>query len=262
MWISCVFCAVFGYVFNVVLAYVVTDIDSVFSSPLGQPLGAILQMTLGDGGFTKFLWLCTVISNFGVVFVMNTSGTRIYFAYARDGALPFSSWLSRVNRVTKTPVNATIALCTIFCLIGLISLGSSVALHAFFSGASMVGATSYMMPILMRLVDPHIRHDLRTNPLNLLLFRCLYEDNPDYVPGPFSLGKWSRPVRTVAVIWTCKSCAALSPSVTNCELPYSIHGPTLRVSRESTTHRKDFQLESGFFRRAFLSCFAMVFFQG
>ncbi|KAF2110456.1 amino acid permease [Lophiotrema nucula] len=181
MWISCVSTAILGYVFNVVLAYASTDIDAIFESPLGQPLGAILQLSMGNGGFTKLLWICTVLSNFGVVFVNNTAGTRIYFAYARDGALPFSKWLSHVNTVTKTPINATIALSLVFALIGLISLGSSAALQAFFSGSSLAGATAYLMPVLMR---------------------CVYENNPTYVPGPFTLGKWSKPVRMVAVVWT------------------------------------------------------------
>jgi amino acid transporter len=203
MWISCVSVAVLGYVFNVVLAYVATDLDAIFGSPLGQPLGAILQLAMGNGGFTKFLWLCTVLSNFGVVFVMNTSGTRIYFAYARDGALPGSRWLSKVNKTTRTPINATIALSTIFALVGLLSLGSTTALQAFFSGSSLAGALSYLMPPLMRYVSPRLniwRRKLTadTEPTN----RCIYEDNPDYHPGPFSLGKWSRPVRLVACTWT------------------------------------------------------------
>jgi hypothetical protein len=116
--------------------------------------------------------------------VINTSGVRVYYAYARDGALPFSNWLSTVNGVTRTPIHATIAFSVLCALVGLISLGSSTALHAFFSGASLAGATSYLMPVLMR---------------------CIYEDNPDYIPGPFTLGKWSRPIRWVAVAWTRNS---------------------------------------------------------
>lgn len=153
MWISCVSVAVLGYVFNVSLAYATPDIDAVFDSPLGQPLGAILHLTLGGGAFTKVLWLFTVLSNFGVVFVNNTAGTRVYFAYARDGALPFSRWLSHVNTVTKTPINASIALSLVFASVGLISLGSPSALQAFFSGSSLAGSTAYLMPVLMRFVD-------------------------------------------------------------------------------------------------------------
>ncbi|KAK6071995.1 choline transport protein [Seiridium cupressi] len=181
MWVSCLTVAVLGYIFNVILAFAATDIDAIFESPLGQPLGAILVLAMGNGSLTKLLWICTVLSNFGVVFVCNAAATRIYFAYARDGALPFAKWLSHVNRTTRTPVNATIALSTVFALIGLISLGSTTALQAFFSGSSISGAIAYLMPVLMR---------------------CINENNPDYKPGPFNLGKWSRPVRLVACIWT------------------------------------------------------------
>jgi amino acid transporter len=34
------------------------------------------------------------------------AGSRLAFSYARDGALPGSSWISRVNARFKTPVNA------------------------------------------------------------------------------------------------------------------------------------------------------------
>ncbi|KAK5121336.1 hypothetical protein LTR85_005502 [Meristemomyces frigidus] len=181
MWISCLSVAITGYAFNAVIAYSATDIDAIFASSLGQPLGAILVLTMGNGPFTKLLWLCTVISNFGVVFVMNTSGTRILYAYARDGALPFHKFLSHVNAVTKTPMNATLTLSTFFALIGLIMLGSQSALQTYFSGSSVAGAVAYLMPVLMR---------------------CIYEDNPDYIPGPWTLGKWSTPIRWIAVAWT------------------------------------------------------------
>jgi amino acid transporter len=134
----------------VVLAYAATNIDSIFESPPGQPLGAILVLTMGNGAFAKFLWICTVLSNFGVVFVNNAAGTRIYFAYARDGALPFGKWLSHVNRTTKTPINATVTISVDFALVGLISLGSISVLQTFFSGSSVAGAIAYLMPVLMR----------------------------------------------------------------------------------------------------------------
>lgn len=185
MWISTVSMSIIGWVFNIILAYCTTSIDMVMASRLGQPLGAIMVLTMGNGALTKTLWLLTIISNFGVLFVVTTASSRVYFAYARDGALPFSTWLAHVNSRTQTPVNATAAVCSLTALLGLISLGSTTALNAFFSGSSISGAVAYMMPLLMR---------------------CLYEDNPNYKPGPFTLGKWSRPVRWVAVLWICEYC--------------------------------------------------------
>ena len=121
-------------------------------SYLGQPLGALLVSSMGNTNFARFLWFCTVVSNFGVIFVMTTSGSRIYFAYARDGALPFHKWMSHVNTVTKTPVNATITICTCIALIGLLYFASETALNALFAGSSLAGSIAYVMPILMRYV--------------------------------------------------------------------------------------------------------------
>jgi hypothetical protein len=115
--------AIFGFLLNIVFAYCAYDIDAIMTSTLGQPLGALFLSALGNGALAKFLWLCTVLSNFGVLFVMSVSSSRVYFAYARDGAMPFSKWLSHVNHITKTPVNATVAFCVSISLLGLISVG-------------------------------------------------------------------------------------------------------------------------------------------
>jgi amino acid transporter len=120
------------------------------TSTLGQPLGALFLSALGNGALAKFLWLCTVLSNFGVLFVMTVSSSRVYFAYARDGAMPFSKWLSHVNHITKTPVNATLAFCVRISLLGLISVGSMTALNGLFSGSALAGSVAYLIPVLMR----------------------------------------------------------------------------------------------------------------
>jgi len=150
MYMSTISLSILGYIFNIVLAYCAYDIDSIMSSPLGQPLGALLISALSNGALAKTLWFLTLLSNFGCIFVMTTSGSRIYFAYARDGALPFPTWMSHVNSVTKTPINATVTLCTAIALLGLIGLGSSTALNGLFAGSSLSGAVAYLMPVLMR----------------------------------------------------------------------------------------------------------------
>jgi hypothetical protein len=34
-----------------------------------------------------------------------------------------------------------------------------------------------------------------------VLGRCVFENNPDYAPGPYNLGRWSRSIRWAAVLW-------------------------------------------------------------
>ncbi|KAF1993571.1 hypothetical protein P154DRAFT_540300 [Amniculicola lignicola CBS 123094] len=42
---------------TVVLAYAAKHIDAIFASPLSQPVDTILQIAIGNGGFTKVLWI-------------------------------------------------------------------------------------------------------------------------------------------------------------------------------------------------------------
>ena len=88
---------------------------------------------------------------------------------ARDGALPFSGWLYRMNGYTKTPVNTVW-----FCAAGSISLGSLVfagsqAINAVFS-ISITGLyLAYSIPIAAR---------------------WIWRKDNGWTPGAFSLGAW------------------------------------------------------------------------
>ena len=88
---------------------------------------------------------------------------------ARDGALPFSGWLYRMNRFTKTPVNTVW-----FCAFGSISLGALVfagtqAINAVFSISITALYVAYSIPISAR---------------------WIWRKHNGWAPGPFSLGAW------------------------------------------------------------------------
>jgi amino acid transporter len=56
------------------------------------------------------------------------AGSRLAFSYARDGALPGSGWISRVNARFKTPVNALLmgaVISLLFCLLVYVNPGSN-----------------------------------------------------------------------------------------------------------------------------------------
>ena len=108
------------------------------------------------------------------------TASRIFFAYSRDKALPFSAWLSKVDKRTHTPNNASFAVFVMSAAFGAISVASDTAFGAFFSGSTLAGQIAYILPVLGR---------------------CLYEDNPSYTPGPYNLGRWSRTIRWLAVAW-------------------------------------------------------------
>ncbi len=59
-------------------------------------------------GLQDFLLLLIIFAFFSCGTSVQGAGSRLAFSYARDGALPGSSWLARVNPRFKTPTNALI----------------------------------------------------------------------------------------------------------------------------------------------------------
>ncbi|KAG1844504.1 amino acid/polyamine transporter I [Suillus subalutaceus] len=153
---------VLGWGINVSLAFCMgTDLESVLNSPVGQPMAQILYTSLGQRGALA-LW-CLIIST-------------LQFAFARDGALPFSRYLYRINGYTKTPVN-TVWFDTVFVLVvGLLAFVSTEAINAVFTIGLTASYVSYITPITTRFAFKN-----------------------DFKPGPFHLGKLSFPVAAIAV---------------------------------------------------------------
>ncbi|KAJ3549968.1 hypothetical protein NM688_g5123 [Phlebia brevispora] len=168
-----------GFVYLIALALCSTDIDALMADPLGQPIGTLTANVLGLKPGIGLLAI-SFVSQFGCGVAFFVAASRIFFAYSRDKALPFSDWLSVVDKRTHTPNNASLVVFVSSAAFGAISVGSDTAFEAFFSGSTLAGQISYILPVLGR---------------------CIYEDNPDYIPGPYNLGRLSKPIRWLAVMW-------------------------------------------------------------
>lgn len=167
---------VLGWGINVSLAFCMgTDLESVLSSPIGQPMAQILYTSLGRRGALA-LW-CLIISTLYIVASNSLLvGSRQTFAFARDGALPFSRYLYRINGYTKTPVN-TVWFDAVFVLvIGLLAFVSTAAINAVFTIGLTASYVSFITPITTRFAFKN-----------------------DFKPGTFHLGKLSLPVAAIAV---------------------------------------------------------------
>ncbi|KAH8101637.1 amino acid transporter [Cristinia sonorae] len=168
-----------GFFYLISLALCAVDIEELMDNPLGQPIGTLFGNVLGVKAGVALLainFVCQLAC--GIAFFVAAS--RIFFAYARDKALPGHAWLSKVSPTTHTPNNASLAVFVISSAFGAISIGSETAFEAFFSGSTLAGQISYILPVLGRV---------------------LYEDNPDYRNGPYHLGRWSKTIRRIAVAW-------------------------------------------------------------
>ena len=94
-----------------------------------------------------------------------TVSSRQNFAFARDGALPFSRSLYRINPRTRTPVNCVWAAAFVAALLGLLAFAGAAAIGAVFTLGVVAQYVSDSIPIAAR----HL-------------------GGRDFKPGPFYLG--------------------------------------------------------------------------
>lgn len=145
------------------------------------------------------------------------AASRLIFAVARDGVLPFSGWVSRVSP-TGQPQNAIIVVWAVASLVTCTILPSGVAFTSLISAAGVPSAAAY----------------------GLICFGRVFL-TPNTFPKPkWNLGQWSRPFQIAGIVWNAWVIAVLfSPYIfpvtgasLNCEeiepkLPFFSYLPSI-----------------------------------
>ena len=170
-----------GWAIIMVIVYTVTDITDVVAGPYGQPFGSLCLQVLGKkAGLAMFS--LNIIAQFFVGQGCTITATRVIFAYSRDGALPGSKYWSRVSGRTYTPVWATWGVLSVAALLGLLMFASPVAIGAVFSIGAIGQYTAFTFPVALKL---------------------FFDNGPRrrFRPGPWNLGRYSKPIGAVAVAW-------------------------------------------------------------
>lgn len=167
------------WTFYVALCYAITSIDDVFNSTVNElPLAAIyLQATGNSKAGTTGLLVLFLIDNLVTVPGAYITAGRMLWTMARDDAVPFSSYVSKVSPRFRNPFIATFIIGCFCTVLGCIYIGSAVAFNAFIGVFAILTTMSYLAAIL-----PHI------------LFKRQYVK-----PGPFWMpGAWGYVITGVA----------------------------------------------------------------
>ncbi|KAH8114116.1 amino acid transporter [Phellopilus nigrolimitatus] len=200
---SAVLAGFLGWGVNVALAFNMgTDLEGIVSNEIGQPLATIFFNSFGKTG-TLVLWSFLVIVQFMMGSSTLLASSRQTFAFARDGGLPLSRFIYRMNSYTQTPVNGVWVAAFFALMLGLLAFAGESALSAIFTVAVIGLYVSYSIPIVARFVFKN-----------------------SFKPGPFHLGRYSLPIATVAVSWMTFMSVVflfpLEPSATANEMNYSV----------------------------------------
>ncbi len=171
--------AVAGWVLLIGLTFAIQNYDKEATSPTGVPPAQIFIDAVGNAG-GKVLLLITIGAQLFCGMASVTANSRMIYAFSRDGALPASEVWHRINPRTRTPTNAIWLAAGGALLLGLPYLWNVTAYAAVTSIAVIGLYIAYVLPTFLRL-----------------------RLGGAFVPGPWQLGRWSRPIGIVAVVWVC-----------------------------------------------------------
>jgi amino acid transporter len=191
---SVVISVIFGYILLLGVWHAVqgaAGFDSAVSFQLATGnVAAPAQIFLDAVGKTGavFMLLIVIGAQFFCGMASVTANSRMIYAFSRDGAIPGHQFWHKINKRTRTPTNSIW-----FAVVGAWLLvapaywrGSIVAYFAVTSIAVIGLYIAYVIPTYLRL-----------------------RAGDAFKPGPWNLGKWSKLVGTIAVVWTVFICIML-----------------------------------------------------
>ncbi|MEW1719745.1 amino acid permease [Streptomyces sp. NPDC093109] len=166
-----------GFILLAGMLFAIQDYAGTVGSATGVPPAQIFLDALGPTA-AKLLLLVVITAQLFCANAGLASASRMIFAFSRDGALPFSRTWRRLSVRTKTPVPAVWLAVAVPFVLALPSLYSTTAYSAITS-INVIGITpAYAIPVYLKL-----------------------RAGNRFEPGPWSLGRWSRPVGWTAVVW-------------------------------------------------------------
>ncbi|OAR03623.1 hypothetical protein LLEC1_04777 [Akanthomyces lecanii] len=154
--------------------------ESLLAAPGHQPFIQLMQ-----NAFRSFAMSAAGTSM--IIFCFSIAGTaaliswsRLYWSFSAQGALPFSSTMSKLSSHDALPINALCWNTGLICAIGAISIGSTTAMNALLGAANLCLLSAFSIV------------------LGLLLYRGRKVLDPERW---FNLGRWGDLIVWVSLMW-------------------------------------------------------------
>jgi amino acid transporter len=215
LFLSVAVSAVVGFIFLFALSTHLPDLSALFPATLddttlpaasqyyfggGVAVIAILEYNLGQLGDYLSAGIAIAMAFCGLSSV--ASAGRMLYAFSRDDGLPGATWLKKVSHKYRTPANSLIA-------IVLVSWLFTVAAGIVGGGTAIVIVTAVSTIFL------YAAYGI-----------CIYlgATTPDWLrERVWSLGRWSKPIAWVAIIWVIVLMVLFSwPTSGNISWPFMV----------------------------------------
>lgn len=162
----------------ILLLFCSPSLDQLFGLTAPQPFVEIYALALGQRAHIA----ATVISVFSVLASATVSivaASRLVYAIARDGVLPFSSWIGRINPKTHQPQNAVTTMYIVAAVLLCSILPSSMAFQSLVSCAAVPTVSAW----------------------GLISFGRLFLSDLTQHKPKFNLGILSKPFLVISLLW-------------------------------------------------------------
>jgi amino acid transporter len=199
---SIVVSAVFGYILALGVTFAIQD----YGKTTGAGGFAVKQVFLDSLGTTtaKVMLFITVGAQFYCGMSSITSASRMLYAFSRDRATPGHQFWRRLNG-QRVPVYAVwaIAVLAFLCAFPAYFGPNGVVAYAAVTSIATIGLyIAYAIPIYLRL-----------------------RQGDAWEPGEWSLGRWYKPIGTIACIWVAFISVLFILPITPAGIPFK-HGFT------------------------------------
>eukprot|EP00257_Ricinus_communis_P025904 XP_025013318.1 amino-acid permease BAT1 homolog isoform X2 [Ricinus communis] len=192
--------SVFGWAYYLALTFSIKDLNYLYNEN-NETGGALVPAQIIYDAFHgrygnsagAVVFLCIIWGSFFFCGLsVTTSAGRVVYALSRDKGVPYSPIWRKIHPKYKVPRNAVWLCAAIGIILGVPILKLDVVFTAIISVSTIGWVGGYAVPIFARLIM----------------------DESNFKPGPFYLGRASRPICLVAFLWICYTCSAfLLPTV-------------------------------------------------
>jgi amino acid transporter len=171
--------SIVGVIFLVSVNFCVQDFQAQIVNASVSPI--MVQVFLDGVGYRWTVVFTTIIM--GAMFfsgsALTLGSSRMVYAFARDGAMPFSKQLATINQKTQTPIYAVWFNIVFAMIVGILYIINQTAFNAIVSVNTIASSMAYFIPIVLKLT----------------VARKVFKR------GPFHLGPFSDAINVVSAAW-------------------------------------------------------------
>ena len=168
-----------GLTYLIALMFSVQDFAALSTTNTGLPLAELFYQATQSAGGAFGLTFILFVALGPCVISSQLSTSRVLWAFARDGAMPFSDVWAKVSKRFGIPFNAQLLVAAANAALGCLYLGSSTAFNSMLGAAVTINNVAYLIPIAT----------------NMIMGRTGMHR------GVFHMGRWGWLVNGVTVAW-------------------------------------------------------------